>query len=152
MADKSGFRAAKLDPSGKVRLYVIWLLLNTSLLLLAGLALPGSSGHSTENCSKFTRSGNQEIPWVCCIFILVKKFQNLIRHFCSFLWFSPNPFSLVAIIMYCIHCFEKQSDEKESIITVCCYLKILHFISMTHLKWTSTGIVCFCYYPQSNEI
>lgn len=89
---------------------------------------------------------------MCCNFTLVKKFQNLIKHFFSFLWFSPSPFSLVTIIMYCIHCFEKQSEEKEPVITVCCYLKILLFVSMKHLKWTSTGIVSFCYYSQPNVI
>lgn len=90
--------------------------------------------------------------YMCCIFILVKKFQNLIRYFITFLWFFPNPFSLVAIIMYCIHYFEKQSKERESVITVCCYLKILPFISMKHLKRTSTGIVVFYYHSQPNVI
>lgn len=52
MTDQSDFRAAKLHPSGKASFHMIWLLLNTSLLSLTGLALPGelSSWYSGLFC------------------------------------------------------------------------------------------------------
>lgn len=100
-----------------------------------GSALPGSSVHCTQHCCKsFPEVVTKKYHgYMCSIFILVRNFQNLFRHFFSFLYFSPIFLRLQSLCIIST-ALKKNQEKRNSLITVYCNKRILPFTSMKHLN------------------